>query len=76
MDKAVQALRDLVRTKLATGTPKAVIPLPPPRYDDVFEEGTSWLDQQAVASPMLGAGPYIDLAVMPIVPSPSTKGHD
>ena len=51
--EAMQALRDVVRAKLAAGTPKAAAPLPPPRYDDVFEEGTSWLDDQAVASPIV-----------------------
>lgn len=46
--QAMQALRDVVRAKLAAGTPKAVAPLPPPRYDDVFEEGTSWFAPSTV----------------------------
>jgi hypothetical protein len=51
--EAMQALRDSVRAKLAVGTQKNVAPMPPPRYDDVFDEGTRWLDDLAVASPII-----------------------
>lgn len=44
--EVLQAARQEMRRRLAE-KPKRVAPDPPPRYDEVFHEGTRWLDGEA-----------------------------
>jgi hypothetical protein len=43
--EAREAIRAEIRRRLANGRRRLVSPDPPPRYDDVFFEGTAWLDK-------------------------------
>lgn len=43
----LDAARQEMRRRLAEKPKKRVAPDPPPRYDEVFHEGTRWLDREA-----------------------------
>lgn len=43
----LDAARQEMRRRLAEKPKKRVAPDPPPRYDEVFHEGTQWLDREA-----------------------------
>lgn len=45
--RAVRRLRERVRRRLAARLARPVLPVRPPRYDEVFFEGVRWLDELA-----------------------------